>query len=948
MKREPGMAYDTKKLNRVFAVLAIIFLAVVLWMALDDYIKPWKVIQVKALKIEQEVLTRKLADIDKSMEKETLSKYEEDLVTAQAEMENHSKEITNLNNEINDIEKKIYVQNMYNGDKGSKAGEYQFRYEHAAIVKDTSSMKKYEKILNEYKEQFNAGRDDLKKYQAQVAERQNKIKEREAKKVELEKQIAALTGERSRTLMSLQTASFETNPVWYLRNAPFIDYLDPTIKIRQIVLDNITEDRYFRQIPKVDRCTTCHVFIDQKGFEDQLNPYKTHPKVDTLAVGLNSAHPMKQFGCTTCHGGEGQRVKDFQSVAHTPQNEKQKKEWEEKYHWHEAHRIPQPMTPLQYTEGACYKCHSGSERIAMADKLNKGRKLIEDFGCYGCHKIEGWDHLGKPGPTLLKISEKTSKEFIQNWIWSPHSFNTNSRMPAFFNQANNSKPEFAKKNIAEVNAITEYLWAKSKKDYKPIVKFTGGNVERGKNLVQTIGCTACHQVEGLDEPASNVKALKGPYLTGLGSKVDSDWLVSWLIKPSHYQADTIMPSFRLSEQEANDIASFLLESKNKKFAELRFAEFDKNVRDELLVGYFSAFETIEAAKEKLAVMSDDEKTMELGYRSINKYGCFSCHDIEGFNDGHPPIGPELSAVGSKFVDRFGFGLQKQVPHTRHDWIVNHLKLPARWDIGVPKAFNDLNRMPNFYLSDEQAELMTTALLGFVNEYVPLQGKYQMTANQKIAEAGKKVANKYNCTGCHNIDGMGGDILAAYQEDLNQGPPWLPSEGHRVSSAWLNNFLRNVHEIRPYVKVRMPTFNYSNDELNKLIAYFQYDADQVAFDNPEKIVWEPGEKEAAVKIFNELACTSCHTGGFNKDVAQAPDLHDVKKRIRPAWAEKWLTNPTAIMPHTTMPNFWEGGTISAVEGVLGNDPKRQIKAVVKYLYDIGNDTYPVPFKAGNKE
>ena len=68
----------------------------------------------------------------------------------------------------------------------------------------------------------------------------------------------------------------------------------------------------------------------------------------------------------------------------------------------------------------------------------------------------------------------------------------------------------------------------------------------------------CHGVQGMEEISEKINAYAGPYLYGTGSKVDSDWLVSWLKKPSHYQEDTIMPSFRLTDKEANDIAAYLL------------------------------------------------------------------------------------------------------------------------------------------------------------------------------------------------------------------------------------------------------------------------------------------------------------------------------------------------------------------------------------------------------
>jgi len=41
----------------------------------------------------------------------------------------------------------------------------------------------------------------------------------------------------------------------------------------------------------------------------------------------------------------------------------------------------------------------------------------------------------------------------------------------------------------------------------------------------------------------------------------------------------------------------------------------------------------------------------------------------------------------------------------------------------------------------------------------------------------------------------------------------------------------------------------------------------------------------------------------------------------------------------MPNFWEGGTIAPVEGVLDNDPKRQIRAMRKWVQEMGNNSYP---------
>ncbi len=930
------MAYNTSTLNKVFAVLSVLFLLTVIWMVLDDYIRPWKAVQVKAMEVERQVAAAKVKQLEGGIDAAKLKAAKDQMAAAEKEILQHQETVKKIQDKISSVQKRIYVQNMYNGVQGSQAAAWQFKLEHALSEKHHAQAQKYKKIFEDYKAKEIAGKDQLKALNAEEAGYVAEIKKIEEKKIAAEKSLKALVGDKERIEQAM--VSTEKTPVWLLRNSPFIDFMDPTIKIRQYVVNTATNDFYFQHMPKIDRCTTCHVFIDKPGYEDQQNPYKTHPKVDTLAVGVNSAHPVKDFGCTSCHGGVGDRVNDFNAPAHIPQNAKQKKEWIAKYHWHEPHKIPQPMLPLQHTEGMCIKCHQGVERLPMAEKLNKGRELVEQYGCNGCHKIEGWQHLGKPGPSLEKITAKTTPEWIKNWIWSPHSFNPKSKMPAFFMQANNSRPEFMKKNQAEVNAITTFLTHQAK-PYQPFMSYRGGSAEKGKELIETVGCVGCHMVEGIDPKWNAVGERKGTYLTGLGSKVNPDWLVSWLKKPSHYQADTVMPSFRLTDQEANDIASYLLSLKNNAFAGLEFPELDKGLRDEILVSdYFSAFDTIEVAKKRLAGLSDEERTLELGRRSIGKYGCYSCHNINGFSDDLPPIGPELTKVGSKPVEQFGFGQQKQVPRTRHGWIAQHLRQPSIWDLGVPKPFKDLNRMPNFYLQDWEIESITGMLLGQVSDRIPLVGQKILDANEKTAEIGKKVASKYNCQGCHNIDGMGGALSKAF-EDPNYGPPWLVKQGHRVQTDWINNFLQNVHPIRPYVKVRMPSFNFSNEELNALVTYFQADAHQPTFENLGPVQWEPGEREAAQRIWNELACTTCHTIGFTNDEPQAPALKNAKLRLRPSWIEKWLTNPTEIMPYTTMPNFWDGGTIAPVEGVLDNDPKRQIRAMRKWVQEMGNNSYP---------
>ncbi|MGB0452751.1 MAG: c-type cytochrome [Bacteriovoracaceae bacterium] len=939
-KLEPGMAYDTKKLNKVFAFLSIIFLVTTIWVFLDDYIRPWKAIQVEAMKIRKQKIQNDIKLAEKEINQEKLDGLKEQLQMAKDKVAERTLKIKEVERELTKVTRDISNETITNGKANSNVAASAFNYEIAYSKKKPNAAELFQK-MRENKALFAESKDRLKALQVKESSLKKQIAELKKEEISTAKEIKGIT--QKVELLGIALKKTKIDPIYVVRNLPFIDFLDPTLKIEQVVVDKVTDDRYFQQVPKVDRCMTCHTNMDKPGFEDAPPPHNTHPRLD-LMVGAKSKHPMKVWGCTACHGGEGHRVNDFNSAAHTPENEEQRKEWVAKYNWHEPHKIPQPMYKRSMTEAGCIKCHGDQEFIPEANLVNEGRRKMEEFGCYGCHKIEGWEHKRTPGPSLVKMKGKLSKEFFKSWVWSPKSFNKHARMPSFFMQDNNKSAEFQKLNAVEVNAMAEYLF-KISKGYEPFKKYKGGDVERGKELIGTVGCMSCHGVDGFEAESKKVGAYAGPHLSGTGSKVDPDWLVSWLVKPSHYDPDTIMPSFRLTDKEANDMAAYLLSLRNKKFENLGFEKLDEGLRDELLMNYFTAFDTEETAKKKLLAMTDEERTHELGKRSVGKYGCYSCHQIDGF-EGRAPIGPELTKIGSKPLTQFGFNHQKKVvEHSRDGWIKAHLIQPSRWDEGIDKSFGDITKMPNFYMSDAEAFAITVALIGQVGDYIPMKGLYHLDENQKVAEEGMRLANKLNCVGCHQIDGERGDLLKMY-DDVNEGPPRLVEQGAKAQSDWFHQFLANVYPIRPWLNVRMPSYELTNEERNILVAGFQAKAKAQTFEeNYSKVTWEPGEKKAALEIYKELAaCTSCHTHGYVDDEPSAPNLFYAKRRLRPAWIKEWLKNPQAIYPGTLMPNLFidEDGEI-LMPDILGGDPERQMDAVIKLILEMGHDEYSPLFK-----
>ena len=109
--------------------------------------------------------------------------------------------------------------------------------------------------------------------------------------------------------------------------------INPSLRVQQVQLPEHYNDVNFMKIPRVDRCATCHVAADRKGFEEASikTVFRTHPRLD-LMVGSESPHPYGSFGCTPCHGGRD-RASSFWSAGHSPETEREARRWTKTFDW---------------------------------------------------------------------------------------------------------------------------------------------------------------------------------------------------------------------------------------------------------------------------------------------------------------------------------------------------------------------------------------------------------------------------------------------------------------------------------------------------------------------------------------------------------------------------------------------------------------------------------------
>jgi hypothetical protein len=111
-------------------------------------------------------------------------------------------------------------------------------------------------------------------------------------------------------------------------------------------------------------------------------------------------------------------------------------------------------------------------------------------------------------------------------------------------------------------------------------------------------------------------------------------------------------------------------------------------------------------------------------------------------------------------------------------------------------------------------------------------------------------------------------------------------------------------VRPYLQARMPTFNFSPNELQILVRFFMALSGQ-----QEPYIKEPvqplteEEKLVARQMFTSgTPCLKCHiTGDPSHDAtAIAPNFLLAGDRLKPDWTFRWLLDPAQISPGTAMP------------------------------------------------
>lgn len=380
------------------------------------------------------------------------------------------------------------------------------------------------------------------------------------------------------------------------------------------------------------------------------HPFSSHPRLD-LYVGSLSPHKMEEMGCTICHEGQGSGT-DFKWASHTPNNPEQMSEWKRDHGWFNNHHWITPQLPQRFNQSNCLKCHHDvvelepTERFPdpPAPKLVEGYHLIRQYGCFGCHEINGFD-----GPTRRRGPDLRAE-------------------PSYFAAAGRLliDPGLSKRERELALEVIEH--PESIETRKLLAELIRADAEVGSSpgdkAESRLSAESHKQATmlGADDATPGSFRKVGPSLRYVAAKLDAAFLYQWVRDPTDFRPSTKMPKFfglhdhLVPDETTNGLGKTVRQESQGLRDAKRFEPVEIRAVTEYLLS--ASEEQVRAKDSPFDYLPKpegvtEEPNAERGATVLQERGCLACHQHEKFPEAKSTQGPNLSRLGSKLTTKEG-------------------------------------------------------------------------------------------------------------------------------------------------------------------------------------------------------------------------------------------------------------------------------------------------------
>lgn len=327
---------------------------------------------------------------------------------------------------------------------------------------------------------------------------------------------------------------------------------------------------WVKDLDRVDRCITCHQGMEWKGLDSAPNPFKSHPQE------ILKKHPLSQYGCTSCHGGQGFAT-DMEAAHGFVEH------WEEPLLGKQVSDLYLIRDRKAMMQVNCNICHRYDRETKGADYINQAKQLVQQKNCRACHAIH--NRGGTIGPDLTYVGDKSPEQYDYSrllgvktafaWhvahIQNPKALVPETVMPNFsFNSRDAQALGLLVMSWRRANIPARYISGAQVAE-----KQSPEEIERERQMLEgegaffvKKGCFACHSVESLGV-ASSSKI--GPDLSDAVTDVQSRFgksLEDFLNNPTGTMAVVLSTQIQLSDEEKQEAVAKLKIAFQKKAEKL--------------------------------------------------------------------------------------------------------------------------------------------------------------------------------------------------------------------------------------------------------------------------------------------------------------------------------------------------------------------------------------------
>ncbi len=595
---------------------------------------------------------------------------------------------------------------------------------------------------------------------------------------------------------------------------------------------------------------------------------------------------------------------------------------------------------------------------------NNGREIFKSIGCLACHAIDGAAIGAGTGivgghfaANLSRVGEKANYDYIVRWIYNPRKriapYSPSEKkdlLPADYQKAGKAfvfDDEHSKSPIdgrelqvhnmtvmpnfrlteTEARDVATFLFSLKKNDTYPAASFMDDKelAAKGEKLAKTYGCAGCHEISGLEEEqrigteltpegSKPIERLDFALLTEPAMKGEdpytheevkrADGSTSWYNHKGFFEN-------KLKNPGIYDIGKEKAPADRLKMPNIYLEKSDIDALTTFLLG------SVESSLPPTMRYNPtgQKQAVQNGWWVVQKYNCMGCHNAL--------IGqPDTVLSGLPMY----VGQQEQLPprltsegaRVNPEWLLKFLKDPSL-------SSGDVNAVK---------QAMAAHLTGQPPAAKPATPPAAKPAPSTAAKPAASATTPKPVTA----------PMAAPPATTTSAP---------VEQSWMlgTQWGASRNGVRSYLKVRMPTFHFSQNELQALVNFFMGASSQQMPFMPEPI--DPittDEQTMARAMFSSQAapCLKCHmTGDATHDAkASAPNFLIAKERLKPAWTRRWILEPQIISPGTAMPSgLFERDTIPEHDRwIMKGVTSPQIQAytkdhadlLVRYMFQITPD------------